>query len=249
VQEINERSGGRDELEKKAALYGELEQSRWPMAKLLNDLSTAAPVGITVQNLRLAPGQGLTLKGVARSQELVTQFQAALNRTKVFGGVTVSRTEFRDSGVEFDLTAQVVGPSVPVQLARDEDLEKNTDYAGHSLAERLYGPGASNDTVGEGAARPPGRSRRDRTAGGEAPRAGDPAAGERRPSPSETVPPPLTDEQVARMDRTTAMREWTTRQRAAVTLRNIDAATKQRLQDEARKCKERFDQTKAEGGG
>lgn len=242
VESIRQRSGGTEELQDRAAMYSQMYASRWPMAKLLNDLSTAAPVGVTIKNLRLSPGQGLTVHGVATSQSLVTDFQAALNATKVFGKASVSRREFKEGGVEFDLTADVVAPFVPLAV-KDE-----TDFVTKPLAVRLYGEGASNDAVDP---HPPGRSRtrgaRD-TAGDRRP-GGAPAGPitERRPSESEALPPVVSDDEIARMDRDTAMKGWTLRVKYVSTHPTLDAATKQRLQDEGLKMKERMQSLR--GGG
>jgi hypothetical protein len=236
--EIEQKSGGRDELEKRAALYRQLEQSRWPMAKLLNDVSGAAPVGITLQNLRLAPGQGLSVHGTAKSQELVTQFQAALNKTKVFGKASVTRTEFKEAGVEFDLVAEVANAFANVQNAED--------FAAKPLAVRLYGEGASNDSVEDRPMRQPRTRRGERGAGANDARTPDPASADRRPAAtaSDAVPPPVTDEEIAKMDRAAAIKGWTSRKSYVQKHPTLDAATRQRLGEEEQKMRARADALK-----
>jgi hypothetical protein len=60
-----------------------------------------------------------------------------------------------------------------------------------------------------------------------------------------SAPAPISDADIAAMDRTTAIKEWTTRKTAA-SKPGVDPAIKQRLEDEASKCKARFDQTRAD---
>ncbi|MFZ2874304.1 MAG: hypothetical protein WAZ94_07460, partial [Phycisphaerales bacterium] len=77
-----------------------------------------------------------------------------------------------------------------------------------------------------------------------------PSATERRPSPSETVPPPILDEDIAKMDRATAMSEWVKRKTYPQKNPKLDPAIRQRLEEEWPKIKARFDQLKSsEGGG
>lgn len=252
VREIESRVGGQKELEDRAALYQQLEGSRWPVTKLLNDLSTLAPVGVTVSNMRVNAGQDVNLRGTAKSQELVTRFGAALVDSKVFSKSTINRTEFKDGGIDFDMTLQVGQPFARVPVSKDADAAKNTDFASLPLAQRLYGEGASNDSVANGER--PTRSRRaggaSRSSGTTPPGSSSPGATERRPSPSETVPPPISDEDIAKMDRATAMSEWVKRKTYPQKNPKLDPATKQRLEEEWPKIKARFDQLKSsEGGG
>ncbi|MCE7973610.1 MAG: hypothetical protein DYG92_04685 [Leptolyngbya sp. PLA1] len=252
VREIESRVGGQKELEDRAALYQQLEGSRWPLTKLLNDLSTLAPVGVTVSSMRVNAGQDVNLRGTAKSQELVTRFGAALVDSKVFSKSTINRTEFKDGGVDFDMTLQVGQPFARVPVSKDPDAAKNTDYAALPLARRLYGEGASNDSVAS--ADRPSRSRRggatSGSPGGSASGSPTAAATERRPSPSEVVPPPVSDADIAKMDRATAMSEWVKRKTYPQKNPKLDAVTKQRLEEEWPKIKARFDQLKStEGGG
>jgi Tfp pilus assembly protein PilN len=239
---------GREGVEKKAAMYEQLERSRWPMTKLLADVSTATPVGVTISTLTLSVGQVMTVKGTAEAPEDLTKFQASLNATRVFGNVTVTRQVAKGAGYEFDLSARVMtNPHVPVKLTEE------SDFAKRPLAERLYGEGASNTAAvsagGESTAERP-RRRSETRVSGEAPARSE--AESRRPAEVKpaAVPPPLTDADIAKMDRTTAMREWSSRQAYVQKNPQLDAATKQRLTEEANKCKEQMQKaTAAPPGG
>lgn len=225
--------GGKEEIERRGALYAQLEQARWPMTKLISDIGTAAPVGVSIKNLRLSPGQGITLKGAAKSGELVNAFQANLNATKLFAEVTVGRMESGTEGVEFDLSAKVTSPHTTVKAQGEQD------FAAKPLAERLYGHGSKNTDV---AAPPEPRTRRaDRTGNGGS--SGDTS---RRPAASSSEPPsPLTDEQIAKMDRSTAMREWSQRRSFVQKNPSLDKATKDRLEAEVPKLRDQM----AKAGG
>lgn len=225
-------SGGVGDIEKQGALYSQLDRSRWPMTKLLTDISRAAPEGITAISLRLANGQPLNLHGSARTPDLVNEFQARLTRTKVFGKVTVGRQEAKGDGVEFDLAAEVVQPNLPVNGADDFATP------GKTLAERLYGAGASNAAVAakpEGPVRSGGRERdsnRDRTA--------DASTSKDSGAP----PPPVSDAEIAKMTRAEAVRGWSSRKSYVQKNPGIEAAVRERLQDEEQKMRAQSDAMK-----
>jgi Tfp pilus assembly protein PilN len=235
---------GREGVEKKAAMYEQLEKSRWPMTKLLADVSTATPMGVTVSTLTLNVGQVMTVKGTAGSSEDLTKFQANLNATRVFGNVSITRQVAKGGEYEFDVSARVMSnPHVPVKLTEENDFAKRP------LAERLYGEGASNTvpaSTGEsrGSTDRPRRRPEARTSGDAA---SSPSSEPRRPAETKAaaVPPPLTDADIAKMDRTAAMREWSSRQAYVQKNPQLDAATKQRLSDEANKCKEQMQKATA----
>ncbi len=223
--------GGREAIESGGALYAQLDQSRWPMTKLIADLSGAAPVGVSIQSLRLSPGQGLTLRGSASAGNLVNQFQAQLSATRVFTEVTVGRVESRSSegGVEFDLTAKVSAPHLATKPAED--------FVAQPLAERLYGPGASNKAVAAAPERS-GSRRRDPSDSGDS----------RRLSSTPGEPPkPITDAEIGKLDRDGAMKEWAARKSFVTRTPSLDRATKDRLDAEVAKLKGRMDALK--GGG
>lgn len=230
----------REALDRQEALYAQLQRSRWPMTKLLSDLSGATPVGVQITQLRLSPEQGVTILATATSADQVNAFQAALNGTRIFQRVRVNRVESRGEGVEFDLSADVVQPHLAFKATED--------FAATPLAVRLYGEGASNTAV----AAPAPRGGRATRAASSSPASGD--GGSRRPGGDEGAgqaaepPAALTDEQINAMDRATAMREWTQR-RVFSQRRGLDAATRDRLNQEVEKLRERMRQLPATSGG
>lgn len=232
----------------RTALYEQLAASRLPMTKLLADASAAAPVGVVANAITITPDQGVAIQGTADNPGLVDTFQANLNATRLFGSVKVSRVVASGSGVEFDLSAAVANPH-----ARAAGAE---DFAGKPLAVRLYGEGASNATApvgGSGAdtsrasASRPARRDSERAPAERSP--GDEPRESRRPSAGspDQPPPPLSDAEIASMDRAAATREWVSRRTFPQRNPTIDAGTKARLEDEVRRLRGRMDATR--GGG
>lgn len=228
-------SGGVGDIEKQGALYRQLDQSRWPMTKLLTDVSRAAPAGITAINLRLAIGQPLNLHGSAPSADLVNEFQARLTKTKVFGKVTVGRVEAKGDGVEFDLSADVSQPTLPVTGAED------FASPGKTLAERLYGAGASNLAVA------PKSDSSSRGGHRDSDRASREGSGAASSSSSDELPPPASDADVAKMTGIELLKGWTGRQAYMQKHPELDASTKQRLTDERDKMKARSAELRQKG--
>ncbi len=246
----------RQRIESQSALYAQLEQLRWPMTKLLADIAGATPVGIVVDDLRLGTDLGVTVHGTAQNLDQLYTFQRNLATSRVFKDVKINRSEVSGSAVEFDMAADVGSPHIAAKPAED--------FGAVPLAVRLYGEGASNTatpvahrtaastgTAPRPAARPSrneeprengasGSSSARRESSGETP--------SRRPQPAapDTPPPALTAEQIAAMDRTTAMKEWVSRKTYPQRNPEVDVATKQRLEEEVVKLKERMDQAKGD---
>jgi Tfp pilus assembly protein PilN len=264
LREVDEQ---RAALSKQAAMYGQLESMRWPMTKLLGDISAATPQGIILENLRLSPEQGMVLKGTADSPEVLGKLQSHLNQTGLFDKLKIDRAESSPSGVSFDLSASVLNPSIYVKPVED--------FAETPLAVRLYGEAARNAPIiaeesgssdrsresgnGRNGSRESGRES-SRTSTRESAR--DSARDSRSPAPADAsrssrpisggglpsladVPPELTDAQIGAMDRVTAMKEMVSRRRASA-VQGIDPGVKARLDTEVTKLQDRM---KSAGGG
>lgn len=233
-----------DAADKQAAFYEILRDRRWPMTKLLADIASAAPVGVVVESVELSPeqgaGSGLSLKASADSRDQVAMFVKNLTDTRVFADVRQPLTTEGASGggasVDFRVEARVAGP-----LLKGSPIE---DFARKPLAERLYGAGATNTFSSARSDREPqgdnsrnGRNQPRRSNGGgrntTAPSA---AAAETKPG---EIPAPIADDDIAKLDHAAALKEFTTRGRFANTA-GLEEATKQRLRDEAGKCKQRM---------
>jgi Tfp pilus assembly protein PilN len=246
---LSERIRELDLAGKREAMYRQAETLRWPMTKLLADFSRAAPVGITVEALSISPDQGLSVQGRADSQETLNTLLETLNATRVFTNTRINRQESAVSGVEFQLTAAVSNPH-----GRSSAGE---DFASRPLAVRLYGEGASNTTTPVALDRPPptngGASRAISASPRPARERAEPAP---VPNPSiggasagDAVPPPLTDEQIAAMDRRAAMTEMVRRRTYPQRNRDLEASVRSRLEDEVRRIQDHIQRLNRQPGG
>ena len=242
---------------KTAAIYRQLNERVWPMTKMLAEVTAAAPVHVVLESVRMDSGAQLDIEGFVQMaprgptidgppEGLLTQYEAALNKLGTLGAVTVVRREVVGDSVEFQISAQVRNATARASLPMD--------YAEMSLAEVLYGEGASNTaapilaSAGSSSSRTrPAASTTSRDSGARdaAVESGRSSTSDRRPSGEsgpasiDGVPAPLTDEQIAAMDRATAMREWSTRRSASRDEKN-NAETRARLTAEAEKLNEHF---------
>jgi hypothetical protein len=227
----------------RAAVFQELEASRWPMTKLLADVSGAAPVGVTIEDIRLTVGQGVSIRGAADSRELVNEFEKNLGQTRLFQGIKQNRNEGKSGGgAEFDISAQVgANAHAPVKPAQD--------FSSTTLATRLYGEGASNTTMPLGAKREPVR-RVVRSGSSDTP--GNGTASESRrtvATNSAEAPPAVSDDEIAKMDRSTAMKGWTSRRSFLQKNPGVDTDVKSRLESEIEKMRDRQQRAGATEGG
>lgn len=230
------------DLSLRAAMYEQLEASRLPMTKILADIAGATPVGVTIEDARITVEQGVTLRGVATNRELVNEFEKNLGSTRVFRNIKQNRNESKvGGGAEFDLSAQIEPSQVHLPVKPKED------FAATNLAVRLHGPGASNTSMPVGAKREAPRTRSSSRSSGTSSDAVDTS---RRPAAtaSAEAPPAVTDAEIAAMDRTTAMRGFSTRRQFLQRNLGLDPTIKQRLEDEVTKLRDRM-QKAAEGGG
>lgn len=264
------------DLATRSAMYEQLLQDRWPMTRLLAVLARSAPQGVELTSIRFARDSGVRVEGSGSSADVVGEFVANLNRSRLFERARSGKVERAGAtGVVFELSASVArtsGVSEPADLP---------DFAAEPLAVRLYGE-AARGTIASGASGTSDGSARPRSAtsgtvgsgsaersGERATRGGGPIAAatgeddggigrgvtdraaerpERGGEVVPTAPPPLTDEQIAAMDRGKAMKEWSERRRATQRdAASLDAPTMERLKAEIDKLKARMDAT-AQGG-
>ncbi len=236
VRVIEEMKRGNADVDRQAALYAQLDISRWPISKLLADISAATPVGVAATDLRLAPEQGFSFQGTATSADLVNVFQRNLGDTRLFRSIKVNRTETASGGsVEFNLSAELI----PAQA--HAPVKPASDFAAESLSKRLHGVEVTAVASGSGAGGEDRSRRGDRRSEPE-------QAESRRPvAPSDAMPPAVTDEEIKKMDRATANRAWVARKVYVQKNPTLDPAVKQRLQDEEAKI--RAHAATAPGGG
>lgn len=242
---IGDRTREVEQATKREAMHRQFESSRWPMTKLMGDVSRAAPVGVTLDTLSIAPDQGLTLQGTAPTQEVLNQFLANLNASRVFTSARINRVE-TNSGVEFQMSAAVSSPHSPA-------AGNPEDFAAKPLAVRLYGEGASNTTTPVASSTPAASSptRAERTPTPRPSReTSSTSSSTTTPAPrinNDELPPVLTDDQINAMPRTTAMLEMVKRRTYPQKNRSLDAGEKSRLESEVKKLQDHL-QRLTQGG-
>lgn len=243
AEKLDSQASARDELTRQAALFQAMEQSRWPMTKLLADIAAATPVGVVLDSIRLSPESGVGLDGTAQTSDQLNGLQAAFNKTGLFRDLRVDRSESVDSGVKFSVSGKVASPHVKVASSED--------FGGRPLAVRLYGDGASNTAFkatarseSSGSPRRPDRES-DRDSSAESARA--PERPSNSPPATATVPPPITDEEIVSLPDGKASGLWSQRRAFVTANPKTDQAVLDRINAETEKLFARFkaDQARA----
>src|SRR5262249_49302861 len=125
AKQVQDLKVGAEGLEKKAAMYEQFNISRWPMTKLLSEVSQATPVGVVMTNLQITNGQGVIMQGTAESPEQINKLVDNLSATRVFGNVSPNRVDTKSESVtEFDLSAKVLQPNLPAKTTEEMDFTK-----------------------------------------------------------------------------------------------------------------------------
>lgn len=131
-----------DEAKGQLVMYKNLSERVWPMAKLLSDVVAAAPMGIELDSVRIAQGEGINIRGRTiphpprDARENVLLMEQYLRDSGLFDDVKINWGDRNNyGGYEFGLTAKV-SRSPHVAAKFDDDL----NYAAKTLRERIYGP-------------------------------------------------------------------------------------------------------------
>ncbi|MFN5946276.1 MAG: PilN domain-containing protein [Phycisphaerae bacterium] len=244
LESINKSSG---DIKLTAAMYRQLETSRAPMTKLLSDIAGAAPVGVEIVETRLSVDQDIAIRGKATSADLHAQFVKNLNATKLFAGsVKPTRTESKDGVTEFELSAKLDNPHLPVKAS--------ADFTTLPLAVQLWGEGATNTTMPVGAVRQVTASGKPVTGATRAAGSAATASVDRRPSSSSSAsstepPPELSDADIAKMNRSEAMKAWSLRAGWVTANSKADPTIRERVVAERDKLRERMTAAGKEEGG
>lgn len=232
--------------DQRSEFYKLLAQKRWPMTKLLADIAGAAPIGVTMESVELIQGEAVNIRATAESSELVTGFRKNLTDSMVFTNVATPTIESSSAGVTFQLQAKLA-PNGAITTSKPA-----MDFAAETLAQRLYGADAGtatgwdeeDDRRGDDRRSGGSRERDDSSRSSRSERSAPRPAAAAAAAP--VVLPPLSDAEIAAMDRTAAMKEWGVRKKAS-TQPGLNPADKERLAAEAEKCRARMQA--AAGGG
>lgn len=121
-------------------IYDQVEKNAWPMTKLLADVVSATPEGITLDLIHIPRGGEVRVSGVATTkdlgpQALIARMQEQLQMSGIFGEVRLNWKKGDNFGnYQFGLSAAVAKPHLAF------DYPEEMDFGTRTLADRLYGP-------------------------------------------------------------------------------------------------------------
>ncbi len=227
------------EARRQADLARMLKDRRWPMTKLLSDLTATMPAGITLESLDIQSGNPkVQINGTADTSTAVSEWREALDKSRVFDQALVTQIEATTNQPgKFVMNVRVAQQLLVIGSA-DKGLESVL---------LVKPPSATPPPTSE-----PDRPADKRASGGD--KADKPAANKGRNNrnakpekdavAADGAPAPISDDEIAQLDRSAAMREFAARNKASKSA--TDPAVVERLKAEAAKCQE---QMKRAGGG
>lgn len=133
-----------NEVRDSLIVYRELGNSAWPMTKILSDIASNTPEGVELEFIRVNPGGSFTARGRAlphdgrTATEVVVLMQQNLRQSGIFTEITLNWGDSDAYGnYEFEMAARFLNPY------RQHRYPDELDYGRLTLAERLYGPTAT----------------------------------------------------------------------------------------------------------
>ena len=122
-----------------AQFYELLNKKRWPMTKLLADITGSAPYPVRIQEITIDSESGqVRLKGTAPTNDDLTVFREVLGTAGIFEQIRVPRSETKAHFVEFEIIFGITDATRPVERAFTD-----------SYARILYGDQADEVQAGE----------------------------------------------------------------------------------------------------
>jgi hypothetical protein len=266
-----ELAGGDDAVDvaqKQFDLYELMTSKRWPMARLLAEVTTTAPQGLLLESLTIEHGRRIGISGQFNEATQVGDYVDALGKAKVLEDVKNPTTE--SASQRFQISAAVSANAV-IALGGKARPSASTTASSGTAAPAATGSSGSNST----AAAPAGNAgnntgnRNNRntpaattgnrsnnntgnrgTPAGTAPTTAAGGSGGTAPASSAPKPPPdaISDAAINALDRSGTMKEWATR-RGASQRPDLTEEVKARLTDEVAKLKARLDSLNSAGGG
>ncbi len=235
------------EAQEQAAFYRLLQRDRWPMTKLMADISGAAPPGIELDTLRLSPDTTIEIRGSTDTAETLLEFENNLAATAIFRVLPGS-----SEGNAFENTAiAVIDPY--------RDAPYAYDYSAEPLRVQLYGEEARERGALAWTTQPLNRadwsSPRSMTVasspGGDQETQAEESTSRRTTTSikadPKNPPPPLSDEQIAAMTREELMQATYVRSVLKFSP-ELDKATKDRMNDEWTRLNNRRKELDQQGG-
>lgn len=233
-----------------ADFYQALRERRLPLVKTLAELIGPAPKGIIIDSL-VVDQRRIVVRGIADSAEEVSAWRNALSSARVFDEVKTPNIESGVSPITWELNATIGQPLLAFTPSGTPVTVAPTPRSQQQPAAAPVGePGSrrsSESGAGQGKA-PPSRSTRTGTGTTrESARPSAPAGSEPAAKGAPVIPPPISADEIAALDRGSAIREFAARRAASVNPQ-VDEPTRNRLADEAARLQERM-RTAPQGGG
>jgi type IV pilus assembly protein PilN len=124
---VDEIAKIREDLSAKLAVIGDLKKSQSGPVHLLDELAESAPEAVSLTQLSEVRGK-LELKGIAQSNEVVSQFLTNMERSDWLDQVYLVGIDSVDKDGKkyktFEITAQVSPPKTPEEIIAEEKKAK-----------------------------------------------------------------------------------------------------------------------------
>lgn len=222
-------------LEARGDFMQELSKRRWPVTKLLADIAGCMPVGVQVEQISVAPGEQIQVRGTADTSDTFQKFTTNLSNSGVFQP-DIKSTERGADGLNFELSVRVTRPTA--------EAKRVEDFAAQSLGVRLYGEGYKEVEAVEQAKQREAEAARASNRGGSSAAGFD--GGASRQAEEEPIPDALSTDAIAKLDRTEAMKEMSNRRKVA-SRAGLDPEVKKRLTAEVEALRGRLAELKGQG--
>lgn len=232
------------EIQQTAQFYELLNKKRWPMTKLIADISGSAPYLNQIDELTIDSESGeVRLKGTSPGSDDLTVFREVLGTTGIFDRITVPRSETKANKVEFEMTFSVVDPNKPAERAFTDSLAHHLypDQADQILPGQYeQGSPTVRPSLGRGggtASRSSARSAMNMGGAAanqnktSAPITSGSSAASSQSTQRGPIPEPLSDQQIESMNYQQALASATARTKFMYD-RSLDESTRTRLRDE-----------------
>lgn len=221
-----------------------LREKRWPMTRLLAELTTSAPESVLIDDVTIEQGKAITVTATAESAEVVANWREALNKSKVFEDAKVPSIDSSSTPVRFSLNAKVIAPLLAVADAVPPVGTKIDVPAPEPLPVLTSSGSTGSNTSANRPARP-GRNNNSGNSAGSRTNTNSSTPAE-KPAVVAEAPPAISDAQIAKLDRSAAVTEFAKR-RAASKRPGIGEDDRKRLESEAERLRARLDQLQGAG--
>jgi len=257
-----------DVAQKQFDLYELMTSKRWPVSRLLAEVTTTAPQGLLLESLTIEHGRRIGISGQFNEATQVGDYVDALGKAKVLEDVKNPTTE--SASQRFQISAAVSANAVialggkarpPASTAASSGTAAPaaSGNSGSSSTAAAPAGNAGNNTGNRNNRNTPAATTGNRsnnntgnrgTNAGTAPTTAAGGSGGTAPATSAPKPPPdaISDAAINALDRSGTMKEWATR-RGASQRPDLTEEVKARLTEEVAKLKARLDSLNSAGGG